>query len=143
MFVIMSSLVHQANVMVWLFSLLFMGLYAWGVWSGLRMLEGSPGAVRANFRFWLLQVPAFSSSVIGYFFASGFHLTVTLQWSPLKLNANFLLGSTFTCSLLQADKPLGAGINVFALLIALWLLRQMRRLPPDASPTPMPAPDTA
>jgi hypothetical protein len=94
------------------------------------MLEGAPGAERANLKFWLAQVPVLSSPVVGYFFANGFHLTVTLQASPLKLNANFLLGSTFNYSLLDPNKPFVIGINVFALLVALWLVRQIRRQPP-------------
>ncbi|AXK71260.1 hypothetical protein DWG18_02450 [Lysobacter sp. TY2-98] len=133
-----SVVAQQHNPIEWLFSLIFAALYAWGLWCGVRMLEGSPDAERKNLIFWLVQVPVFSSPVLGYFFANGFHLTVSVQASPLNFNANFFLGSTFTYSLLQSDKPWILGVNLFALGVALWLVRVMRRLPPNNSSKPTP-----
>ncbi|GAB2524747.1 hypothetical protein GCM10027188_29600 [Lysobacter humi (ex Lee et al. 2017)] len=88
-----------------MFSLVFALLYGWGIWCGVKALEGHPGAERSNLRFWLVQIPALTSPVLGYFFACGFHLTAGVQIDPLKFNANFMLGSTFSYSLGQADTP--------------------------------------
>lgn len=138
-----SVAAQQRNPLEWLFSLLFAALYAWGIWCGVRMLEASPDAERKNLKFWLTQVPVLSSPVLGYFFANGFHLTVSVQAFPLNLNANFLLGSTFTYSLLQPDKPWILGVNLFALGISLFLARKVRRLPSSNSSKPPPLRGTA
>jgi hypothetical protein len=105
------------------------------MWCGVRLLEGARGAERANGWFWLAQVPAFSSPVLGYFLSSGFHFTLYLQPSPLDVRVNFLLGSLFQYSLLQPQAPVSIGLNFFALAVACWLFRG---LPPNNSSKPTP-----
>jgi hypothetical protein len=117
----LGLLLSRGNPIEWLFCLLFMAAYAWGVWCGMRLLESQPNAERSTLKYWLIQIPTFSSPILGYFMSSGFHTTVTLQVSPFNLNANFLLGSSFNYSLMQSDKPWLIGINVFAAVIAWWL----------------------
>ena len=121
----LGLLLSRSNPLEWLFCLLFMAAYAWGVWSGMRLLESQPGAERSTLKYWLIQVPTFSSPILGYFMSSGFHTTATLQLSPFNFNANFLLGSSFNYSLMQSDKPWSIGINVFAAVIAWWLSRKI------------------
>jgi hypothetical protein len=72
-----------------------MAVYAWGVFCGMRLLEAAKGAECATLKYWFVQVPSFSSPIIGYFLSSGFHVTVSLQVAPLKLNGNFMIGSQF------------------------------------------------
>lgn len=139
----LEILVQQRNPIAWLFSLGFVALYAWGAWCGVRMLEKHAGAERSNLTYWLLQVPVLTSPVLGYFFASGFHLTVAVQLVPLKVNASFLLGSTFNYSLIQSGTPVSLGVNVFALSVAAWLWLQVRDLPPKPSSKPTPLRDAA
>jgi hypothetical protein len=138
--VTLQTVLTKSNPFDWLFCLAFMALYGWGVWCGLRLIEGQPGAERSNAIYWLLQVPYFLSPVLGYFFASGFHLTLALQASPMKFSFNFQLGSTMLYSLLQADKPLVFGINVFALAGALYMnrLSHFAAAPPNNSFKPKP-----
>jgi hypothetical protein len=139
--VTLQILITKSNPIEWFFCLAFIAMYAWGIWCGLRLIEGLPGAERSNTIYWLLQTPYFLSPAFGYFFASGFHLTLSVQLAPVKFNANFQLGSTMLYSLLQADKPLVIGINVFALTSALYMSRLARlaAAPPNNSfkPTPL------
>ena len=119
----LTVLFTRSNPVEWLFCLAFIALYAWGVWCGARLLEQQPGAERSTVKYWLIQIPSFSSPIFGYFLASGFHTTVSLQIAPFKANANFLLGSTFNYSLLQSEQPWFIGINIFAVAVAWWLAR--------------------
>jgi hypothetical protein len=118
------------NPLEWLLCLAFIALYGWGIWCGAKVLEGLDGAERSSLVYWLVQIPSFSSPLIGYFFSSGFHTTFSLQFSPLNAKFNFLLGSTFNYSLMQKEQSLSIGINIFALFIAWWLAREVRRSAP-------------
>ncbi|GAB3092757.1 hypothetical protein [Lysobacter terrae] len=143
--VTLQIVLTKSNPIEWLFCLAFIAMYSWGIWCGLRLIEGQPGAERSNTIYWLLQVPYFLSPVFGYFFTSGFHLTVSLQFAPANFNANFLLGSTMLYSLLQADKPLVFGVNLFALAAALYMnrLAHLAVSPPNHSFEPEPLRDSA
>ncbi|MBB5866347.1 hypothetical protein [Xanthomonas sp. 3058] len=126
--VISTVLVQQRKPLEWVFSLAFILLYAWGIWCGSRLLEGQPGAERSNAKFWLIQVPSFTSPVFSYFFSSGFHLTATLQFAPIETRVNFMLGSSFSYSLDEPSAAIAIGINVFALAMWLWLAHEARRM---------------
>ena len=130
---VLTLLLSRTNPIEWIFCLAFIALYAWGVWCGVKLLESQVGSERSTFRYWLIQIPTFGSPVFGYFLSSGFHTTVFLQIAPLKLNASFLLGSTFSYSLLQRGQPWIIGVNVFAAAVAWWLARSVPRPAPDDS----------
>jgi hypothetical protein len=119
----LTTLLQRSNPIEWFFCAGFAALYGWGIWCGVKLLEGMPGAERSNAKFWLIQVPTFSSPVLGYFMSSGLHFTVYWQPSPFGLRANFLLGSLFNYSLMQRDSPISVGVNLFALAVAWWLMR--------------------
>jgi hypothetical protein len=118
-----TVLFTRSNPIEWIFCIAFAAIYAWGVLCGARLLEQQPGAERSTVKYWLLQIPSFSSPVFGYFLASGFHTTLSIEIDPLKANANFLFGSTFNYSLFQSEQPWLVGINIFAAGIAWWLAR--------------------
>jgi len=122
-FVAMTS---SSRVVEWIFVLAALGFYCWGIWCGTRLIESQPGAERANRRFWLMQVPTFSTPLAGYFLTCGLHVTVKLEFAPFKAGANFLLGSTFDYSLLQSDAPIFVGMNIFAFGVAGWLTHASR-----------------
>jgi hypothetical protein len=130
------ALIRATRVIEWLTYIVFSCLYAWGVWCGVKLLEGQPDAEMHNRRFWLIQVPAFSSPLVGYSMFCGFHATLSLDLTPLGFNANFHAGSQFNLSLLQWEQPLSLGVNVFALGIFLWMARQF----PDARSTEVQSP---
>lgn len=104
----------------------FLGLYCWGIWCGVRMLEDAEGAVRSNRLFWAVQIPFLTSPVAGYFFASGFLLFVTYQPANSSPGFVFRLGSQFEYSLLQPEKPFVFGVNIFALAIWVFLTYRLR-----------------
>jgi hypothetical protein len=131
----LQLLFTRTNPLEWIFCVAFMGVYAWGIWCGVRLLEGQPGSERSTLKYWLVQIPTFGSPLLGYFLSSGFHTTVSVQLDPIKFNANFLLGSTFRYSLLQSEEPWLVGVNVFALVIAWLLARASRQPTPNSSLT--------
>lgn len=120
----LEHLLETRNPVVWVIVGLAMLAYAWGIWIGIRVLEGSPRSAQIALPYWLIQVPTFSSPIAGYFFTSGFHSTLAFEFVPLKLNASFLLGSTFTYSLFSSDKPWSLGVNLFAAVVAFLLYKK-------------------
>ena len=120
-------LLARSNPIEWLFCTGFIVIYAWGVWCGVRLLENRPGAERSAAKYWLIQIPAFGSPILGYFLSNGFHAMVVLQAFPFKIDGNVLLGSTFNYSLMQTGKPWFIGINLFAAVVAWWLTREASR----------------
>lgn len=118
----------RENLIEWTLCLAFLAVYAWGIWCGIKLLEGLPGSERSTLNYWLVQIPTFGSPVLGYFLSSGFHATVTLQIYPFEFSGNFLLGSTFNYSLLQIGQPWFVGVNLFAAFLAWWLSRLIPRV---------------
>jgi hypothetical protein len=104
----------------------FVAYYLWGIWCGVRLLRSSPGAVRGALRHWACQVPTLGSPFIGYFLASGFHLTAWFNFSELRFGVNFLLGSAFTYSFMESGKSWSVGVNLFAAGLLWWLVRVSR-----------------
>ncbi|MBJ7575476.1 hypothetical protein [Luteimonas sp. MC1828] len=130
----------SANGMLsWLVIVPFLCLYLWGIWCGVCLVENREGAARANMFFWAIQMPLVQSPYIGYLFASGFFSTITFQPFGAELGFLFWLGSKFEVSLMQADKPVVLGVNLFALFVVALLYRSVRRAPPNNSfkPTPL------
>ncbi|MCD7098076.1 hypothetical protein [Stenotrophomonas sp. MMGLT7] len=126
----LSLILTRSNPIEWPFCIGFIAIYTCGIWCGVQLLEGKPGAERSAVKYWLIQIPAFGSPLFGYFLSSGFHTTVSLQVFPLKLNANFLLGSTFNYSLMQTGSPWFVGVNLFAIAITWWLVRKATQTGP-------------
>ncbi|OAL60663.1 hypothetical protein A6R74_18260 [Halomonas sp. ALS9] len=108
----------------WLFCIGFLLLYAWGVWCGIQLIENHAKAARSNFRFWLVQVPLFSSPLLGYFFASGAFFTVWIGLDTWDYSFNFVLGSSFQYSFLNSYFPPFVGVNILALLLSGWFYRK-------------------
>ena len=131
-----TKLLGATHPAQWAIYIVFGGLYAWGLWCGVKLMESQPNALRYNRRFWLLQVPAFNSPLLGYSFASGFHLTLSLNLTPFSLGFNSQVGSAFDFSLIRWDQPLSLGVNVFAFGMYLWLEREF----PDAPVTAVQSP---
>jgi hypothetical protein len=134
-----SVLPAQQGVLARVLMVPFLGLYAWGIWCGLRMLERAPRALLPNAWFWALQVPYLTSPVLGYAFTSGSFLYLT--WAPFTSNFGFTwrLGSQFQYSLLEGDKPFVIGINVFAFAMLAWIIRRSHALAyPAAAPAASP-----
>jgi len=134
----LSLLVAPGSILAKVLALPFLALYVWGIFCGLRLLEGRNEAARQNFYFWLVQVPFVASPIAGYAFSSGSSLYFTFQPSIDKWDFLARFGSQFVYSFLQTDKPFVFGINIFALVVSGYLFLLLRRAPPNSSFKPTP-----
>lgn len=101
--------------------LISLGIYVWGVWCGVLLLESASGAIRINRIFWAIQIPVFHTPIVGYEFSTGALINVYAQPNPLYFSVSWLLGSQFNFSLLEFEKPAFIGLNLFALSLFLFL----------------------
>lgn len=99
--------------------LLFLLLYAYGIFAGLRLSENATSYRHVIF-FYALQVPFFSSPVIVYRFTCGLHATIAVVGFRFAWMLRF--GSDWQLALVQPNLW-GVGINLFAagVLFALTL----------------------
>jgi hypothetical protein len=121
----------EANPMVYAMFAGFIALYAYGVAAGLRFAEKEEEKKHLIIFYWL-QVPWVSSPVIGYRFASGFHVSGAIIGA--KLSGFFRIGSDWQFNLFQSI-PWGIGLNIFALGMVLFL---MKKKVPNQAPEPTP-----
>lgn len=103
----------------------FMALYAWGMWCGIRLIEGTKGSLEANRWFWAYQIPIVSSPFISYMVASGALLNIVLHPEGFRFSIAVRFGSQFGASWMQ-DQPWSFGINIFALCISSYLTWRLR-----------------
>jgi hypothetical protein len=108
---------------------LFMILYAFGIFSGIGLTENRPAYSRLLFYF-AIQVPFVSSPFFVYEFTSGCQIAVGIVGSGLIWSAR--LGSNWEVAIRQPNSW-GVGINVFALIVMLvlylergWNTRELR-----------------
>jgi hypothetical protein len=116
----MSS--REAIPMVYAMYVGFIGLYSYGTWAGLRFAEKEEDKGHLIIFYWL-QVPWLSSPIIGYRFTAGFHISGALIGD--RLSGLFRLGSDWQCDLLRSI-PWGIGLNVFALIMVVILMKNKK-----------------
>jgi hypothetical protein len=97
---------------------LIIGLYAYGIFAGIRLSEDASHYDHVLF-FYALQVPVFSSPVLLYRFACGFHATVWVV--GFSFGWMFRFGSDFQLAILQPNSW-GGGVNLFAAAILFALV---------------------
>lgn len=129
----------ELSMLASLFMVPIIGLYGWGIWCGLRLLEGDPGATAANRTFWAVQIPYLSSPLAGYLFSSGGLLVISFTPSRMDLGAVIYFGSYFQASLFQTDNPFKFGVNLFAIAMVMVLTRELRRQAAGHALQPAPA----
>lgn len=115
---------QQTQFLHWVFCLVAIAIYAWGIWCGVIMLESRPDAAKYNQRYWLVQTPIFMSPIIGGNIWGGVHFSLTLEIWPINVGFFTAFGSGFNYSMMDTSKPFIIGVNVVALAIAAWLTRQ-------------------
>lgn len=121
----------ESNPLFYAMMLAFIGLYSFGVYAGLQFADDRESKdLDLLIAYYWLQVPWLSSPVLSYRFASGFQ--VSGGWSGNQPFGGFRLGSEWQFSLAKAA-PWGIGLNVFALVMVVLLMRR------QAVPPPMPA----
>ena len=128
----------ESNPLFYAMLAAFVALYGYGVFAGLRLAEHEEEKKHLMVFYWL-QVPWISSPIIAYHFASGFHVSGGfMDW---KLSGLFRIGSDWQFSLFQSA-PWGLGVNAFALVMAILLLKKEPNQalePTSTAVTPSPA----
>jgi hypothetical protein len=120
----------QANKLIaYIVLLFFVGLYAYGIFVGLKLSEGSIPIRHLRFYFGL-QIPFISSPVIAYRFCSGLEVTVAIL--QLRLGCEYRLGSGGQFAILSSA-PWGIGVNLVALAIVFLLYSRLAVVPGDAT----------
>lgn len=110
---------------------LFLTLFGFGIVSGILLLRAHPAALPCNRVYWLLQAPAFASPYLTYAFAAGLAAPIWLQLRPLHWGIEGHVGAMFMFYIGGAQ-PVMLAVNLFALALAVLLIRA-RRLGPVAA----------
>ncbi len=110
------------RVIAYLLYLVFIGLYGYGIWAGIRFSEDSADLKPLRV-YYLMQVPWISSPILSYRFTSGFHVTAGIIGSNVQ--CFFRIGSEWNLNFLQVF-PWGIGLNAFALAVLIFLKRASR-----------------
>lgn len=113
------------NLLSKLITLIFAGLYAWGTWCGIRMLERSFDALRKGILFWAFQIPYLTSPLLSYNFSSGARAAVALQSTDPHFLWTLQLGSYFVGTILR-PAAWGIGVNLLALVVTVLLSYKYR-----------------
>lgn len=106
--------------------LLSLSFYAFGIWSGIKAIRRRDGWSRSARWFWLAQVPMFSSSTFSFLISCAAGLWVYGRYSSqgLGAGASAYLGSGLRWSYGQGTPEVVVGINILALLAALFLFKR-------------------
>lgn len=115
------------NLLSLLIVAVFIGLYAWGVWCGVRILERSVDSLRRGILFWAFQIPYLTSPLLSYQFSSGAQATVAVQSADPALLWTVQVGSHFAATVLR-PAAWGIGINLLALAATIFLSLKYRSL---------------
>lgn len=98
---------------------LFIGLYSFIVFSGLRF-SVTNDYQKIHYAL-MLQIPWVSSEVIAYRLSSAFQMSVLFKEGGLDWRIK--LGSDFDFFLFNTNLPQGMGINLFALLVLILVIK--------------------
>jgi len=140
--VLADTLFAAPNTPVFAYAIfaVLIALYIYGIFAGIRLSEDANhyGHVLV---FYALQVPFFSSPILVYRFACGFHATIWMV--GFSIGWMFRLGSDFQLTILQPNSW-GGGVNLFAAAILFALVIHLfsaddkapARKPPVSDPPP-------
>jgi hypothetical protein len=109
------------KVVVYIMLFAFVGLYAYGIFAGLKLSESSRCLKHVRLYFGL-QILFISSPLIAYRFCSGLQATIAMIQPGLRWD--FRLGSEWQFSILSSA-PWGCGVNFVALIILFLLYSRL------------------
>lgn len=116
----------------WLLLGLFAIAYGLGIVAGLALIEGWSIAPALGVAFWLPQALQVYSPLVSYQFWAPLNLSVWFDGSNVAVGFVCRLGA-MTHLVLGGGGPWGAGLNVFAVAIAILLYMTARK---DAASSP-------
>lgn len=133
--VLVDSLFAAQNMPVFAYAIfaVLIALYIYGIFAGIQLSENANhyGHVLV---FYALQVPFFSSPILVYRFACGFHATIWVV--AFNIGWMLRLGSDCQLTILQPN-PWGGGVNLFAAAILFALVIHLFS-DEDKAPAPKP-----
>ncbi len=110
-------------------SLVFLGLYGFGIAAGVMLLNGTDRGVRWSTVFQGLQIPHLLSPIFTYKFASGFHFT--FYTGSEGFSFNFATGFHWLVGLFESINHWQVGVNTVAVYLFVYLLRHLRQRSED------------
>lgn len=124
----LSMLAASPSILEGGIRLVFVLLYALGIWAGLRLIESAAEGIKLSLIFWWTQVPYFMSPAIGYAFFSGANLTPYLRLGDDSTGSgiSWRIGSEFRYAFMSPGEPWLIGINLVA-VAAIYVLWRGRR----------------
>jgi hypothetical protein len=132
---VINVLFSGSSVELWITAFVAVLLFGGGVWCGLRLLEGQPGAESPNMAFWCLQIPIINSPLVGYDFYTTLRGVLSIKFVAddlgeyhLKFGAFADLGGNFSWSVLRFDGEWKFAINLVAVVAVCLLARSLRRI---------------
>ena len=133
----LTTLIGDANFASKTIGFLFSALYAWGVWCGIGVLENSADSLTPVRVYWLLQIPYFTSPVLGFHFFGGAWILTAIQTADPKFLWALQFGNHFAGTVMQ-PAPFGIGVNLFAIAVFGLLTLAASATPSDNSFKPNP-----
>jgi hypothetical protein len=109
------------KVVAYIMLLAFIGLYAYGIFVGLKLSEGPPPLKHLRLYFGL-QIPFISSPLVVYRFCSGLQATVAIGQSGLTWDCR--LGTEWQFAIFSSA-AWGCGVNFVALIIVFLLYSRL------------------
>lgn len=142
-FMTVASLFAAKNTITGSVALAFAGIFGWGVWCGMRILEGDEGAETATMWYWLIQVPSIESPVFTYLLNNGISVIAKLTFrSPsTSLSVDGAIGSSFRFWLERAGAPWVVGLNFAAAAFVVWLFYRRQQVQRHAETLASPSMD--
>jgi hypothetical protein len=118
--ILVDTLFAAQNTPVFAYAIfaVLIAFYTYGIFAGIRLSEDARHYGHVLF-FYALQVPFFSSPILLYRFACGFHATIWVV--GFSFGWMFRLGSDCQLAILQPNSW-GAGVNLFAAAILFALV---------------------
>ena len=104
-------------------------LYCYAIWCGITLLNSYESAIKSNLILWCIQIPIIYTPWFSYEFTCGAMFASLHSGELFNFNVKFNIGSSYYFSLGQTDTPHFLGLNIFACLVAIFLLIKLRAKP--------------
>jgi hypothetical protein len=112
-----------------LLGIAFIALFAWAAYAGWRLWQGTSYGRKWATILYIAQIPLIALPGLQYVFYTGIEVAPSLSWENGNLNWNVTLnaGANGTFYLGTANSGVTLGVNLFALIAAIWLVRANKR----------------
>lgn len=115
---------------LFIINIIMLSLYVFSFCAGFLMWKGKKSGIRLSLIIQAFQIPQFIINGYTYLFICGSMLSINIEYFSAYYGFNFKvhLGSLYHINLISRHTPLIFGINVIALTIFLYLLKQRKTL---------------